>query len=221
MTERITLFGVRTPLIGDYEETCLRLGLTVAAAVQVDGNRHRLMDAATLIRLEDLTEAHRTAPFIAPAFVPARRRELVRMAEDAGFNARAALVDPTAVVASTSRIAPGTYVNAMTVIASASRIGAHVFINRACNIGHHVLIGDFASLGPGVTIPSSVRVGEGAVIGAGAVLLPGVVIGTGAIVSAGTRVHADVPDGHLAIGAGPTVKPIRGDSRILIFPDQE
>jgi UDP-3-O-[3-hydroxymyristoyl] glucosamine N-acyltransferase len=207
MTERITLFGVRTPLIGDYEETCLRLGLTIAAAVQVDANRHRLMDASALIRLEDLTNAHRTAPFIAPAFVPARRRELVRMAADAGFTARAALVDPTAVVASTSRIGPGTYLNAMSVIASATRIGAHVFINRSCNIGHHVLIGDFASLGPGVTIPSSVRVGDGAVIGAGTVLLPGVVIGTGAVVSAGTRVHADVPDAHLAIGSGPTVKP--------------
>lgn len=220
-TERITLFGVRTPLIGDYEGTCLRLGLTIGAAVQVDENRHRLMDPGPLIRLRDLSEAHRAARFIAPAFVPARRRELVAMAEAAGFAAREALVDPTSVVASTARTGPGTYVNALSVIASASRIGVHVFINRACNVGHHVLIGDFASLGPGVTIPSSVRIGEAAVIGAGAVLLPGVVIGTGAVVSAGTRVRADVPDGHLAIGAGPVVKPIRSDSGILIYPDQE
>lgn len=217
----ITLFGVRTPLIGDYEETCRRLGLRIAAAVQVDGNRHRMMDASALVRLEEMSDAVRDVPFIAPAFVPARRRALVAMAEVAGLTARDALIDPTSVVASTSGIAHGTYVNAMTVIASASRIGAHVVINRACSVGHHVLIGDYASLGPGVTIPSSVRIGAGAVIGAGVVLLPGVVIGEGAVVSAGTRVHAEVPARHLAIGNGPVIKPIRGDSRMLIYPDQE
>lgn len=217
----IVLFGIRTPLINDYVETCLRLGIEIAAAVKVDGKGGRLLDARPEVPLADLDDAQRATPFIAAAFVPARRRELVDMAHQAGLEAAPALIDPTSVIASTSPVDPGTYVNAMTVIGSASRIGSHVFVNRACNIGHHVRIADFASLGPGVTIPSGVLVGEGATIGAGAVLLPGVTVGAGAVVSAGTRLHCDVPDRHLAIGVGPVIKPLRETSDVLNYPGQE
>ena len=218
--ERITLFGVRTPLVGDYVESCLRRGIEIATAVQVDGQASRLPCGYEAVPLSRIGQAG-LAPFIAAAFVPARRRELVGMALAAGLTPAPALLDPTSVIASTSPVDHGTYINALSVVASASRIGAHVFINRACNIGHHVMIADFVSFGPGVTVPSGAHIGEGAVIGAGAVLLPGVVVGAGAVVSAGTRLHCDVPDRHLAIGAGPVIKPIRDGSRLLEYPGQE
>ena len=37
----ITLFGIRSPLVVEYEETCHRLGIEIAAAVSVNGSPRR------------------------------------------------------------------------------------------------------------------------------------------------------------------------------------
>jgi carbonic anhydrase/acetyltransferase-like protein (isoleucine patch superfamily) len=221
LTQGIVLFGVRTPLIAEYSETCLRLNRVIAAAVKVDERQHRLLHKCNLVELDDVTDDHRRSRFIAAAFLPTRRRELVACALENGFLVDSALIDPTSVIASTSKIGAGSYVNGMSIVASGSRFGEHVFINRACNIGHHVTIDDYASIGPGVTITSSVSIGEGAVVGAGATLLPGVKVGDGAIVSAATRVHADVPANHLAIGTAPELKPLAENNKILDYTDHE
>lgn len=217
----ICLFGVRSPLIDDYLESCQRLTLSIEFAIQVDDEKPRISQQQPVIRLQDLNATDQHSPFVAPAFSPERRKELVKLAINHQFEAAEALIDPTSVVASSTKIGRGSYINAMTVIASVSRIGEHVFINRACNLGHHTMVGDFTSFGPGVTAASNIRIGEHAVIGAGAVLLPGVTIGNGAVVSAGTRVDQNVPDNHLAIGHLPTIKPIQPHSKLAYYHGQE
>lgn len=220
-TKGIVLFGVRTPLIAEYAETCLRLDRSIAAAVKVDARKHRLLHKVNLVELDEVTDEHRRYRFIAAAFMPKRRKELVACALENGFQIDSALIDPTSVIASTSKIGAGSYINGMSIVASGSRLGEHVFINRGCNIGHHVMIDDYASIGPGVTITSSVTIGAGAVIGAGATLLPGVQVGDGAIVSAATRVHSDVPGNYLAIGNAPELKPLAENSKILDYTHHE
>ncbi|OED42185.1 hypothetical protein AB833_07745 [Chromatiales bacterium (ex Bugula neritina AB1)] len=217
----IVLFGARTPLIGDYVDSCLRLGLKVAAIINVDQRPDRLPDRSRLIAIDEVSGNQRTLPYVPAAFSPVRRRQLRELASVSGFENPLALVDSSAVVAGTTAVGEGSYVNALTAVGSSSRIGQFVFINRSTNIGHHVMIGDYASIGPGVSITSSVLIGEGAMVGAGATLLPGVRIGAGAVVAAATRVHTDVPDNTLAIGSALTLKPIREGSRIMDYSAQE
>ena len=219
--QSLCIFGVRTPLIDDYMETCSQLKVKISRAVRVDAEKPRLSDTRMLVRLEDIVQSDLADPFIAAAFSPHRRRELVSLALAKAFEPAQALIDPASVVASTSSTGLGTYINAMSVVGSNSRLGEYVFINRGSNLGHHVLVGDYVSIGPGVTITSNVRIGVAAIIGAGAVILPGVTVGEGAVVSAGTRVAVDVPDNHLAIGYQPVLKPIAKEKKLLYYPDQE
>lgn len=220
-SQSICLFGARTPLLDDYLESCLRLELSVENIISVSGEKTRFVHQQPATALQDINPQDNHSPFLAAAFSPLRRQELVSLASQCGLEPAAAVVDPTSVVASSSVIGKGSYINVMSAVASVTRIGEHVFINRSCNIGHHSLIGDFVSFGPGVTAASNIRIGERAVIGAGAVLLPGVTIGSGSVVSAGTRIHQDIPADHLAIGVQPTIKPIKEGKRLVYYPGQE
>lgn len=203
---RLVLFGIRSPLLPDYEETCSRLEVQIDAAVRTDSLRPRILDRGAVIELVDLEESQKGLPFIACAFSPTRRRELSVMANDAGLIAAEPLLDPTSVIASSTRIGNGCFINAGTVIGAAGLLGEHVVVNRSTNLGHHAFVDDFVSIGPGVTMAGNVRLGEQSLIGAGSVILPGVRIGKGAVVAAGSVVRKDVPVGALAAGNPATVK---------------
>ena len=219
--DQLLLFGVRSPLTPDYEETCARLGLAIAGAVQVDDLAPRVLDRDLLVALTALTGEHRRAPYVTCAFDPARRAALAAMAEGAGLHPAGALVDPTAVVARSTKIGNGSFVNAGVTIGAVGFLGDHVVVNRAANIGHHALIGNFVSLGPGVTVAGNVRIGENSMIGAGAVLLPGVRIGAGVTVAAGSVVRRDLPDGVLAAGNPAAVKTTRPGAGAFAGRDEE
>lgn len=217
----IVLFGVRSPLVADYEESCARAGIEVAAAVNIDDAAPRLIDRSRLVNVSALEQRHRMLPCIVCAFHPARRRILVAAALDAGLCFEQPLVDPTAIVATSTRIGAGTYVNAGCVIGALGMIGDHVLINRGCNIGHHALLDDFATIGPGVTMAGNIHVGQDSIVGAGSTILPGVTIGAGAIVAAGSVVRRDVPDGSFVAGSPAVEKPFDAARSSLNVEGQE
>lgn len=217
----IVLFGVRSPLVADYEETCARAGIDVAAAVGIDDAPPRLIDRSRLVDASALGPRHRDIPCIVCAFHPARRHALVAAALDAGLCFEQPLVDPTAIVAASTRIGAGTYVNAGCVIGALGVIGDHVLINRGCNIGHHALLDDFATIGPGVTMAGNIHVGEDSIVGAGSTILPGITIGAGAIVAAGSVVRRDVPDGTFVAGSPAVEKPFDATRSSLNIEGQE
>lgn len=204
--QSIVLFGVRSPLLPDYEETCDRLELRIAAAVRADALRPRILDRSIVIDLANLDETHKGLPFLACAFSPRRRGELTEMACNAGLTPAAPVADATAIIASSTRIGDGSFVGAGVVVGAAGILGDHVFVNRSTNLGHHVFVGDFVSIGPGCTLAGNVRLGTRAFIGAGSVVLPGVRIGDGSVVAAGSVVRNDVPDGVLVAGSPAVVK---------------
>lgn len=192
------LFGARSPLVVDFEETLARCDIAVAAAVSVSGVP-RVLDRSRLVELADFV-AEPGAEFLAPAFAPMRRAELIAQAISMGLAKAPALVDPTAVLPRSIRIGAGSYINAGVVIGAMSMLGEGVLVNRAASLGHHTVLGDLVSVGPGATLAGNIHVGAGSVIGAGAVILPNVRIGAGSIVSAGAVVRKHVPDGTLVIG---------------------
>lgn len=193
------LFGVRSPLACEYEETCHRLGLTITAAVSLNGIP-RLVDRSVVIELDAFLSNHAGDVFLACAFAPTRRAALVKQAADLGLTLAPALVDPTAITARTVRVGDGTFINAGCVIGALSILGEGVLVNRATSLGHHTILGDFVSIGPGATLAGNVHVGAGAMIGAGSVILPDVRIGEGALVAAGSVVRRNVPDGAYVAG---------------------
>jgi sugar O-acyltransferase (sialic acid O-acetyltransferase NeuD family) len=208
-TLQIVLFGVRSPLVVDYEETCRRAGIEIVAGVNLGGTP-RSVGIAKIVTPDALV-AGPGAPFVVCAFGPVRRRELTVLAVSRGLRIAEALVDPTAIIAASARIGKGTFVNAGVVIGGASLIGQNVVVNRAANLGHHTMLGDFVSIGPGATLAGNVHVGEGSVVGAGSVIQPDIRIGRDAVVAAGSVVRRHVPDA--ATVAGNPATPRRYDAR--------
>ena len=157
------IFGCRSPLVVDYEESLARCGVTLHSSVSVEG-APRVLDHSKVMSLQELEDwkvKNAASGFITCAFSADRRRELVRLATEAGLTPAQALIDPTAVIPSSLRVGAGTFVNAAAVIGGATFVGSHVLINRAASIGHHSFIGDYVSIAPGVTLASNVRIGEG------------------------------------------------------------
>jgi hypothetical protein len=200
----IVLVGVRSPIVVDYEESCLRAGRRILAALSA-GGAPRLFQQKLAVALEEFDAARYGAPFIPCAFAPVRRRELAEIARSLNLEPAEALIDPTAIIASTSRIGEGSFINAGAIIGGLSLLGVGVLVNRGATVGHHVVIGDYASIGPGAILAGNIRIGEGTVIGAGAIIHPNIDVGANAIVAAGAVVRKAVPDSALMSG-NPAVK---------------
>jgi sugar O-acyltransferase (sialic acid O-acetyltransferase NeuD family) len=196
---KIVLFGVRSPLVVDYEETCKRLGVEITAGISVSGTP-RMLDRSRIIPFDNLVESSLDEGFLTCAFSSTRRKELSELALNAGLEPAEALIDPTAVLPVSIRVGRGTYINASAVLGGASFIGEHVLINRAVSLGHHSVVGDFVSIGPGATLASNIHIGDGAVIGAGAVIVPNIRIGENAVIGAGSLVRKDVGDSVFVAG---------------------
>lgn len=213
------LFGVRSPLIVDVEETLHRLDIRVVAAVSVNGVP-RLRDRVGLVDLADFVPPP-GGIFLATAFAPMRRQGLVAQAIALGLVPAPALVDPTAIVPRSLAVGVGSFINAGVVVGALSIIGDNVLVNRAASLGHHTILGDFVSIGPGATLAGNVRVGAGSMIGAGSTILPNVRIGENAIVSAGSVVRKHVPDGAFVVGNPAMVKPFNVRRSTLDVEDGE
>lgn len=196
----LVLYGIGSPLVVDYEESCERQGLAIAGAVKNVAGPVHTISAAPVYLADEMPASLLSLPFIVPIFTPGRRRLAVDDAERRGFGSSYTLVDPTAVVARSTIIGPGTFVNCGAVIGAAGSIGRFVLVNRSASVGHHARIGDYASIGPGAVLAGNVTLGRGAVVGAGAIIAPAVTIGDNAVVNVGSVVSHDVPANSLVGG---------------------
>jgi sugar O-acyltransferase (sialic acid O-acetyltransferase NeuD family) len=204
----IVLFGVRSPLVVEYEETCNRLGVAIRLGISVNG-APRLRGEFNIVTVEELASHVVSAPFLACAFAPGRRMALFDMAAAHNLQPAPALIDPTAILSRSVRVEAGSYVNAGVVIGSQSSIGRNALVNRSASLGHHTLLGDHVSIGPGAVLAGNIHVGEGSMVGAGATILPNMRIGAGCLIGAGAVVIDHVADGTFV--AGNPARPHRFD----------
>lgn len=193
------LFGAKSPLIVELEESCGRVDVTVQAIVRLC-DTSRALDASKVIPAEAVEMLSQPGNFIPCAFAPSRRRALVQEAKSRGLTLAPSLVDPTAILAASTRVAAGVFINAGAVIGALTFIREAAFINRSASIGHHCVIGAYSSLGPRCVLASNITIEEDVIVGAGAVIMPDTHIGQGAIISAGAIVSRNVPDGALVTG---------------------
>lgn len=213
------LFGIRSPLIVDVEETLRRCNIEIDAAVSVN-DTPRMLDQSCVVDLAEFVPKE-GATFFATAFSPIRRGELIEQARSLGLVLGDAIIDPTAILPSSCRIGAGSYVNAGVTIGGATFVGESVLINRAASIGHHVVLGDRVSIGPGATLAGDIRVGENSVIGAGATIQPDVRIGANVLVSAGSVVRKHVADNSLVAGNPAVVRPFKPKASALLMTGGE
>lgn len=216
----VVLFGVRSPLVTEYEETCYRSGRPIIAGVSIEGSP-RIVEAGVVIDIQGASERLRGQPYVACAFSPRRRRELADMANKIGLIAAPALIDPSAIVARSARVGAGSFVNAGCIIGTVVFIGENVVLNRAASLGHHSVLADDVSIGPGATLAGNVRVGRGSVIGAGGTILPDIRIGSDCIVAAGSVVRQNVPDNSFVAGNPATDRPFDWKRSSLNIPGSE
>ena len=194
----MVLFGAGSPIIVEFEETCRRLGYSVAAAVK--NRTGPVYCDRVVVDVGDLTPALRGLTCFCPMFTPLNRYIAFVEAAALGCTFSHALVDPTAIAASSAVTGVGTFVNAGAILGAHASLAEHVLVNRGATIGHHVDIAAFASIGPGVVVGGQATIGRGAMIGAGAVVLPQVRVGAHAVVGAGSVVVSDVPERSKVFG---------------------
>jgi sugar O-acyltransferase (sialic acid O-acetyltransferase NeuD family) len=107
---------------------------------------------------------------------------------------------PSAVVAGSATLGPGSLAMPRCVVGAAARVGRHVILNSGCILEHDGVVEDAAHLAPGCVLGGGVRVGAGALVGLGAAIRPGLRIGAGAVVGLGAAVIADVAAGRRVAG---------------------
>lgn len=208
MTSRSwAIFGVDSSFSAEIIETLRRLGHSVAVGVITGEPEWTINDVELLCEEGGIDERHLSLPVAVPWVTPSLRIDRTRRAQQAGFREFAAVVDPTAILASNARLGRGVYVNAGAVVGADVTIEDHATINRAASIGHHTTLAEFASIGPGAIVASKCAIGRAALIGAGATVGPGVVLGDGCTVALGAVVAREVQAGVTV--AGNPARPVR------------
>lgn len=137
--------------------------------------------------------------FVVAVGDPADRRMLAGRIAAAG-GACVAIVHPTAYVAPTAAIGPGSVVCPFAFVGPHAQVGAHVVVNTHASVGHDVQVGDFATICPHAAVNGEASIGPGVFLGSGSVVTPKRVIGDGAVVAAGSVVYQDMPAGGFALG---------------------
>lgn len=109
-------------------------------------------------------------------------------------------IHPSATVARSASIGPGTAICANTVVNPNARIGACVTINSGCLVGHDTEVGDYNFFGAHVVVGSNVRLGEANFIGLNSTIRNFIEIGDEAMIGAGSNVVKPVESTSLVYG---------------------
>jgi hypothetical protein len=116
----IVIYAIGSPIVADVAETCQRLQLKIAGWVKnIEGENFAPSDAI-VTELDQLSSDLLQHEFTVPLFTPSYRVSAVTQARERGLLHPATLIDPTAVVASTTTLGVGCYVNTL------ANIGARV-----------------------------------------------------------------------------------------------
>lgn len=144
--------------------------------------------------------------------IPRTRRAVAEalLAKGATF---LSVVHPTAVVAPTATIGPGSIVCPHAVVSDSARLGACVLVNYHASLAHDAGAGDFAVLSPCAALAGGAAIGADAFLGLHASVGPGVTVGARSKVSANSCALFDVPADSLVHGVPGRVSPLLAEPR--------
>lgn len=204
------LYACRTAYASEVAEIIWRSGGEIRALVDnLASGDPFVSPLGTVITPDQVDDRMREGAVVIPLLTPGYRHALYAEARALGFADFSPLIDPTSVVARTSRVEEGTVLNAGVIVGAVASIGRFVHVNRSASVGHDAVIEDFATLGPGCVLAGHVTVCRGAFIGAGVTCAPKITVGANSVVGVGATVVRDVPPGGVV--AGCPAKLIRTD----------
>lgn len=191
-TEGLVLIGAEDAFATDVLETLLRLDHKVVAAVLNGMPKWEVSPVPVVLQSDDVSDMLAGLPAVIGSNEPRQRRSVRDYAADSGFAVFPSIVDPTAILAGTTRVEDGAYINVGAAMGGHTVIEEFAVVNRNASLGHHSVLESFAMLGPGAVVASNSRICEGALVGAGAVIRPDTVVGPGSVVGAGAVVVEEV-----------------------------
>jgi sugar O-acyltransferase (sialic acid O-acetyltransferase NeuD family) len=109
-------------------------------------------------------------------------------------------VHPSAQLARTVRLGPGTVVMAGCVVNSDTTVGDFCILNTLCSVDHDCSLGNYVSFAPHACAGGNVEVDDYTAVCLGANIIHGVKIGAHAVVGAGATVLSDLPSQVVAYG---------------------
>ncbi len=138
--------------------------------------------------------------FVLGIGIPRIRRVVAEQLEARGARFLT-LIHPTAIVADTVVIGPGSVICPYAVVSDAVRLGRCVLVNYHASLGHDAEAGDYAVLSPYATLGGKAVVGEDVFLGLHAAVGPVVIVSQSCAVAAGSVVLHDTPAESLVFGA--------------------
>lgn len=132
--------------------------------------------------------------------VPVQRKAIFERFSGKGYRF-AAVLHPSAVIASDVELGEGVQVMAGAVIQAGSRIGRNAIVNTRASVDHDCSIGEHVHVAPGVTLSGSVSIGDLVHVGTAAVVIQGTAIGRNSMIGAGALVLEAVPEDSTVLGS--------------------
>ena len=118
------------------------------------------------------------------------------------------LVHPTAIVAPTASIGPGSIICPYAIVSDAAHLGRFTLMNYHSSLGHDASVGDYAVLSPYATLGGGAHIGDDVFLGLHASVGPGKRVGDRSKVSANSAALADAPAESLVHGVPGHISPL-------------
>jgi len=109
-------------------------------------------------------------------------------------------IHSNALMAESSSIGHGNFINAGVIIGSNVTIGNHCLLHTKVTIDEGAKVGNYAQIGMGANISSGVVIGDEVFIGAGVTIVSGIKIEAGARIGAGSVVISNVKENAVLFG---------------------
>jgi sugar O-acyltransferase (sialic acid O-acetyltransferase NeuD family) len=161
------------------------------------------VDGVPVLGGSELVHAHPDAPVVICVGNPRDWAGRARLVRRLGLPEQryGTVVHPTAAVAESASVGPGSVLLAHCALTAAVRVGAHVAVMPQVVLTHDDVVGDFATIASGVRLGGGVQIGTGAYLGAGALVREGVSVGAWSQLGLGSLLLEDLPPGEVWIGS--------------------
>lgn len=168
------------------------LGFIDEAKAGEHGSIPIIGDAAAVDRLRE-----EGAHFIVAIGDCARRARVQAMLEAKGCTL-ATVIHPSASVARSACIGPGSAVLAQAVVGPDATLGRGCIVNTCASVDHECSVGDFTHVAPGAHVAGGVKIGTETFVGIGSCIREYRSVGSHVIIGAGAAVVSNFGD-HVTI----------------------
>jgi sugar O-acyltransferase (sialic acid O-acetyltransferase NeuD family) len=192
MANRLVVFGS-----GGHAKVVVEAALAAAPGREIvlldDDDRRtgaRIFGMAVAGGRSELTSL-RGAPVVPAMGSNETRAKLLNWLQEQG-HALETVIHPSAIVADSVRIEPGSFVSAGAIIIAEACIGAGTIINTGASVDHDCVIGRAAHVAPGAHLCGNVRIGDRTLVGVGASIRPSISLCADVVLGAGSVVVRDI-----------------------------